>query len=137
MEIFEEKVYDSLSEEYQKAIDESTLGAINRAVSGKIPFTLKKSNDNQNLLRCARLNNELILMLEKIPSYRADSIKKLLELNKKEFPDQTDGEKIDIVRYENPFIKYGLELVLEIEKTIVNPKLISRCYCILSALFSL
>lgn len=136
MEIFDEKVYDKLGEEYQKAIDNSTLGALNRAVSGKIPFRIKKASDNENLLRCARINNELILMLEKIPSHRADSIKKLLLLNKKEFPDQTDGEKIEISRYENPFVKYGLALVLEIEKTNASQKTISRCYCILSALFS-
>ena len=139
MEIFDDKTYEKLGEEYQKALADSTLGALTRALEGRMPFELKKEKWEM-LDRCASLNNQLLHLVDNVHSQRAESIKILLKLNKKELPDIESGEKIEILRYENPLIKVALELCLELEKFKNHQKvqsLIARSYCILSATFSL
>ena len=140
MEIFDEKTYEKLGEEYQKALSDSTFGALKRALEGEMPFELKKQK-SEMLDRCASLNNQLLNLLDNVTSQRAESVRTLLKLNKKELPDIECGEKIEILRYENPLIKIALELCLELEKYKNNNQkvqsLLARSYCILCATFSL
>ncbi len=140
MEIFDEKTYEKLSREYEKALNNSVLGALDRAIKGEVPFVLKKGN-RENLQRCANLNNQLLEILTNLCTQRAESVKKLLNLNKKELPDSKSGEKLEISRYENPLIKIALELCLELEKIHNSGEnvqyLLMRSYSILACVFSL
>ena len=139
MEIFDEKTYEKLGEEYQKALDESVIGALDRAIKGELPFVLTKQS-RENLMRSARLNYQLLELVSAVKTQRAESVKVLLKMNKKELPDCDIGEKLSIERYENPLIKVALELCLELEKANEVEKvqnLLIRSYSILSCAFSM
>ena len=110
-----------------------------RAINGELPFELKKQK-SEMLTRCAFLNEELLTIVEQIKSQRAESVRLLLEMNKKELPDIESGEKVTVLRYENALIKIALELCCGLEKARQEGAnvlyLLARSYSILSAVFS-
>lgn len=140
MELFDEETYQLLNKEYQKALEKSPKFSLDKALRGEIPFSLSKHKDSKELEKCARINLTLLEFAQNLVGQRAEILKSLILLNKKELPDQKVGEQITINRYQNPLIKTSYDLCVELEKAKAKgdkvDTLIARSYAILSACFS-